>query len=150
MIFQNKSYSDKTEFELRKEKQFPEKPVNLSKKRKNSNVDLNNLQDEASLNHTISSDKPACLEQLDSGNLNVQTSLCDANHFEKNVLEKNNDIFNCDENLSNTMLQSQDQSSLDLWQICKYAYLSCKAKNIIEQSAVKACCKKCDKEQHVV
>ena len=64
VIFQNKPHSDKTEFDLGKEKQFPEKSVNLSKKRKlartDSNVDLTNLKDEAACNHTILSDKPDC------------------------------------------------------------------------------------------
>ena len=49
VIFQNIPQSDKTEFELGKEKQFSEKLVNLSKKRKlariYSNVDLTNSQD---------------------------------------------------------------------------------------------------------
>ena len=48
------------------------------------------------------------------------------------------------------MLQSQDQNSQDWWQICQYTCVSCKAENIIEQSAVKACCKECDEEQYVV
>ena len=60
VIFQNKPQSEKSEFEFGKEKQFPEKPMNLSKKRKldriDSNVDLTNLQDEAVQNHTISFD----------------------------------------------------------------------------------------------
>ena len=127
--------------------------MNLSKKRKlartDSNVDLTNLQDEAAQNNTISSDKPNCSQQLDSGNLNMQTSLCDANNFEKDVLDKNNDIFDSDKNLSNTMLQSQDQNFQDWWQICRYTCLLCKAENIIEQLAVKACCKECDEEQYV-
>ena len=140
-------HSDKTEFELGKEK-----PVNLSKKRKlartDSNVDLTNLQDEAARNYTISSDKPDCSQQFNFGNLNMQTRHGDSKNFEKNVLEKNNDIFVCDENSSNTMLQSQDQNFQDWWQICQYTCLSCKAENIIEQSAVKACCKECDEEQY--
>ena len=111
MIFQNNSHSDKTEFELGKEKQFPEKPVNLSKKRKlartDSNVDLTNLQDEVARNYTISSDKPDCSQQLDSSNLKMQTRLCDSNNFEKDVLKKNNDIFLCEENLSNRTLCSK-------------------------------------------
>ena len=100
VISQNKPHSDKTKFELGKEK-----PVNLSKKRKlaktDSNVDFTNLQDEAARNHTISSDKPDCSQQFNSGNLNMQSDL---NNFEKDVLKKNNDIFVCDENSSNTML----------------------------------------------
>ena len=124
VIFQNKLHSDKTEFESRKEKQFSEKLVNLSTKRKlaktDSNVDFINLQDEAVRNITISFDNSNCSQQFDSGNLNIPTRLCCANNFEKDMLEKNNDIFVCDENLSNTMLQSQDQNSQDWWQIGKY------------------------------
>ena len=110
MIFQNKPHLDKTEFELRKEKQIA---------RTDSNVDLTHLQDEAARNNTISSDKPDCSQLLDSGNLNTQSSFCDPNNFEKDVLEKNNDMFVCDENLSNTILQSQDQNFQDWWQICQ-------------------------------
>ena len=61
----------------------------------------------------------------------MQTRHDDSNNFEKDVLEKSNDIFVCDENLSNTMLQSQDQNSQDWWQICQYS-------------------KECDEEQYVV
>ena len=143
VIFQNKSQSDKTEFELHKEKQFPEKPVILSKKRKlarnDSNMDLTNLQDEVERNNTLSSHNPNCLQQLDLIIL-VCHCVCDANNFEKDGLERNNDTFVCDENLSNTLLHSKDQNSQDWWQICQYTCLSCKAENIIEQFAVKACC----------
>ena len=83
-------------------------------------MDLTNLQDEAARNYTISSDKPDCSQQIDSSNLNMQTSICDPNNFEKDVLEKNNDIFVCDENLSDTTLQSQDQNSHGWWQICRH------------------------------
>ena len=149
VISQHKLHSDKTEFELGKER-----PVNLSKKRKlartDSNVDLTNLQDEVARNYTISSDKPDCSQQFNSGNRNMQSRHGDSNNLEKDVLEKNNDIFVCDENSSNTMLQSQDQNSQDWWQICQYTCLSCKAENIIEQSTFKACCKECDEEQYVV
>ena len=116
-IFYNNLHSDVTEFELRKEKQFPEKPVNLSKKRKlaitDSNVDLTNLRDKAERNSTFLSDNPNCSQQLDSGNLDIHTSLCDGNKFKKEMLESNNDMFVYDENLSNTMLQSQDQNFQD-------------------------------------
>ena len=61
----------------------------------------------------------------------------------------NNDMFVCDENLLNTMRQSQDQNSQDWLQICQYPCLSSKAENIIELSAVKACCKECDGEPYV-
>ena len=40
--FQNKPQSDKTEFELPKGKQFSEKPVNLSRKRKLARIDSKN------------------------------------------------------------------------------------------------------------
>ena len=96
VIFQNKPHSDKTEFEFRKEKQFPEKSVNLSKKQKlprtDSNLNLINLQDEAARNNTRLSENPNCSQQLALSNLNMQTSLCNANSFEKDVLEKNNDM----------------------------------------------------------
>ena len=93
VIFQIKPHSDKTEFEFRKEKQFPEKSVNLSKKQKlprtDSNVNLINLQDEAARDNTRLSENPNCSQQLDLGNLNMQTSLCYANSLKKNVLENN-------------------------------------------------------------
>ena len=124
--------------------------MNLSTKRKlaktDSNVDLKNLEDEAVRNNTISSDNPDCSQPLDCGNRNMQTRLRDPNNFEKDVLEKNNDIFVCDENLSDTMLQNQDQNSQDWRQIYQYTCLSCKAENIIEQSAVKACCEECNQK----
>ena len=145
MIFQNKPHSDKTEFELRNDKQFSEKPANLSKKRKLARTDLNgnltNLQEEAARNNKISSDHPDYSQKLDSGNFNMQTRHCDTNNFENNEPGKNNDIFVCDENLSNAMLQNQVQNSQDWWQICLYTCLASKAENIIEQSAVKACCR---------
>ena len=76
--------------------------MNLSKKRKlartDSNVDLTNLKDEAAQNYTISSDKSDCSQQFNSGNFNMKTRHDDLNNFEKDVLEKNNDIFVCDEN----------------------------------------------------
>ena len=112
-------------------------------------MDSTNLQDEAAYNNTLSSDYRNCLQQLDSGNLDMQTRLCDANNFEKDVPEKNNDMLVYDENLSNTMLQSQDQNFQDWWQLCQYTCLSCKAESIIKQSAVKACCKECDEDQFI-
>ena len=150
MISQNKPHSDKTEFELGKEK-----PVNLSKKRKlartDSNVDLTTLQDEVARNYTISSDKPDCSQQFNSGNLNMQTRHGDSNNFEQDVLKKNNDKFVCNENSSNNMLQSQDQTLKTGGKFVNIlTCLSCKAENMVEQLAVKACCKECDEEQHVV
>ena len=136
-----------------KKQQFLEKLVNLSKKRKlaitHSTVNLTNLLDEATRNNTFSFDNPNCSQLLDFGNLNMQTSLCDANNFKKDMLEKRSNMFVCDENLWNTVLQSQDQNFQDWGQICRHTCLSCKAENIIEQSAVKTCCKKCDEEQYV-
>ena len=78
----------------------------------------------------------------------MQTRLCNSNNFEKDTLEKNNNIIVCDENLLNTMLQNQDLNFQDWWQICQYICLSCKAKNVIEQSAVKACYKEYDEVHH--
>ena len=61
----------------------------------------------------------------------MQTRNGDSNNFEKGVLEKNNDIFVCDENSSNTMLQSQDQNFQDWWQICQYLAYHAKRKILL-------------------
>ena len=56
-------------------------------------MDLTNLQDETARKNTLSSDNPNCSQQLDSGNLNMQSNFCNANNFEKDMLKKNNDMF---------------------------------------------------------
>ena len=79
----------------------------------------------------------------------MQNSLCDANNFEKDMQEKNNDIFVCDENLSITMLLSQKSKLPRLVANLLIPLIIMQSGRYYEQSAIRACYEECDEKQYV-